>query len=100
MKKSRELLNQNEISDFLLKNKNWSLRNNGIECKLKFNKYMDSIEYINQIAIKAEELNHHPDLTVGWCNILVRFTTHDLGGPSTFDLRLAEETNTIFQSFN
>ena len=95
----RQLLNQTEISEFLHQNNLWSLKDSGIECTLEFSKYMDSIEFINKLAIKAEKLNHHPDLTVGWCKIHVRFSTHDLGGLSTFDLKMAEETNIIFQSF-
>ena len=89
MSKNRILLNQTEISDFLQQNFNWSLKNNGIERKLKFHNYMDGIEFINKLATKAEEINHHPNLTVGWCVIHVRFSTHDLGGLSTFDIIMA-----------
>ena len=95
----RRLISQTEISEFLQQKNLWSLKDSGIEKTLEFSKYMDSIEFINKLAIKAEELNHHPDLTVGWCKIHVRFSTHDLGGISTFDLKMAEETNIIFQSF-
>ena len=100
MIKDRQLLNQTEISNFLKKNNLWVLKDNGIECKFEFGNYMDGIKFINKIANKAEELNHHPDLTVGWCKIHIRFTTHDLGGISTFDLEMAELTNKIFLSFN
>ena len=58
---------------------------------------MDGIDFINKIAIKAEKLNHHPDLIVGWCKIQVRFSTHDLGGISTFDLEMAEYSDSFFE---
>ena len=100
MEENKVLLDQSKISDFLKQNNNWSLKNDGVECNLEFNNYMDSISFINKLAIKAEELNHHPDLTVGWCNIHVRFSTHDLGRLSTLDLKMAQETINIFQSFS
>jgi len=45
---------------------------------------MDSIKFINEVAVKAEELNHHPDMIVGWCEIEISFMSHDKGGV-TFD---------------
>ena len=95
MFEDRRLLSQAEIDEFLNSHSDWTFNNDGIEKELKFKYYMDSIDFINKIAIKAEELNHHPDMTVGWCNILIRFSTHDLDGLSTYNLKMAEATNNI-----
>ena len=43
----------------------WSLNNNTIKKEYIFDSYMDSIRFINLLAKKAEENNHHPDLVVG-----------------------------------
>ena len=91
----RRLLSQSEINEFLNSNENWSHKNDGIERELTFDTYMNSIDFINKIAVKAEELNHHPDMTVGWCKIQLRFSTHDLDGLSTYDLKMAEEANSL-----
>lgn len=95
MFEKRKLLTQDEINEFLKSNKSWTHKNDGIERELTFNSYMDSIDFINKIAVKAEELNHHPDMNVGWCKIHLRFSTHDLDGLSTYDLKMAEEANLI-----
>jgi len=95
MFENRRLLSQDEINEFLNSNESWTLKNDGIERELAFNSYMDSIDFINKIAVKAEELNHHPDMNVGWCKIHLRFSTHDLDGLSTYDLKMAEEANLI-----
>lgn len=97
---NRRLLNQSEINEFLNSNKSWILKDNGIERTLSFSNYMAGIEFINKLAIKAEELNHHPDLIVGWCKIQVRFSTHDLGGISSFDLEMAESSDSFFDLLN
>jgi len=95
MIENRRLLTSSEINDFLKIHLDWNQKNDGIERELNFKNYMDSINFINKIAVKAEELNHHPDLTIGWCKIHIRFSTHDLDGLSTFDLKMADETNKI-----
>lgn len=95
MLEDRRLLSRTEINEFLNSQNEWAFHNDGIERELKFDSYMDSIKFINKIAVKAEELNHHPDMIVGWCNIQIRFSTHDLDGLSTYDLKMAEATNNI-----
>ena len=61
-----------------------------------FNTYMESIHYINLLAEKAEENNHHPDLVVGWCKINMALTSHDLGGVTQLCIRVAQEAEKIF----
>ena len=78
------LLNKKQIEKNLQGLDNWFISEKVIKKKLKFNSYMDSIKFINEVATKAEELNHHPDMIVGWCEIEISFMSHDKGGV-TFD---------------
>jgi 4a-hydroxytetrahydrobiopterin dehydratase len=43
----------------------------------------------------AEEANHHPDLLVGWGYLEARLTSHDVGGVTRRDLRLAERISAL-----
>tara|TARA_X000001036_G_C20583980_1_gene767967 strand:+ start:453 stop:749 length:297 start_codon:yes stop_codon:yes gene_type:complete len=74
----------------------WSLNNNTIKKEYIFDSYMDSIRFINLLAKKAEENNHHPDLVVGWCKINMVLTSHDFGGVTQLCIRLAQEAEKIF----
>ena len=56
---------------------------------------MDSIDFITTLAKRAEEIAHHPDLAVGYCKIVVEFTSHDLGGVSEECLGMAKFINSI-----
>ena len=56
---------------------------------------MESIDFINSVAKKAEEVNHHPDLTVGYCKINIEITSHDLGGVTTGCIELAKSIESI-----
>ena len=78
------LLNKEQIEENLQGSNNWFISEKVIKKKLKFNSYMDSIRFINLIATKAEESNHHPDMIIGYCEIEISFTSHDKGGV-TFD---------------
>ena len=55
----------------------------------KFDSYMDGIEFVMQMAKLAETNNHHPDISIGWCQVDVSITSHDLGGVSTKCVNLA-----------
>ncbi|GIS72349.1 MAG: hypothetical protein CM1200mP10_19260 [Candidatus Neomarinimicrobiota bacterium] len=44
-----------------------------------FDTYMDGIGFVIRLAEKAEEVNHHPEIQVGWCTVSVSFTSHDRG---------------------
>ena len=34
-------------------------------------------------------MNHHPDIDIRWNKVRIALTTHDAGGLTTFDTRLA-----------
>ena len=65
-----------------------------ISKEIRFKSYMDSIDMINLIAEEAERVNHHPDLKVGYCNIVVDFTSHDLGGVTKGCIQMAKYIDT------
>ncbi len=56
---------------------------------------MDGIAFVNQLAKIAEENNHHPDLTIGWCKVGVTYTSHDQGGVTKECLMMAKFTDEI-----
>ena len=55
----------------------------------EFQNFIAAFGWMSQIAIHAEKLNHHPE----WFNVYKRvnvvLTTHDLGGVSELDVKLA-----------
>ena len=73
----------------------WIFKNNTITKEYTFDKYMDSIDFINKIAIEAEELNHHPDINLGCCRVIVSFTSHDEGGVTKKCVTMAKNLENI-----
>lgn len=89
-----ELLSDKDIKSELKGLNDWSYDGVKISKQIRFKNYMDSIDMIYLIAKKAEELNHHPDMKVGYCNIVVDFTSHDLGGVTKGCIQMAKYINT------
>ena len=56
---------------------------------------MDGIKFVNKIAELAENKNHHPDIQIGWCNVEISITSHDLGGVTNQCVELANEIELI-----
>jgi 4a-hydroxytetrahydrobiopterin dehydratase len=50
-------------------------------------------ELADQIGRLAEEAGHHPDLLLGWGYLEVRLSSHDVGGITRRDLRLARQVS-------
>ena len=84
------LLNNEQINDELNNMDGWVYKDNKISKSYHFESYMDGINFVNILAKKAEELNHHPDLNVGWCEVSVSFTSHDKGGVTSDCVQMAK----------
>jgi 4a-hydroxytetrahydrobiopterin dehydratase len=56
----------------------------------KFKSFSEAWGFMARVALAAEKLNHHPE----WCNVYNRveitLTTHDCGGLSDLDVKLAK----------
>lgn len=57
---------------------------------IEFADFPTAVEFINQIAPRCEELDHHPDLALRWRWVDVELSTHSAGGVTELDLTLAE----------
>jgi 4a-hydroxytetrahydrobiopterin dehydratase len=53
------------------------------------------IEFADRIAAAADEMNHHPDLTITYPRVHVLLTTHDADGLSANDVALARAISKI-----
>ncbi|MBL7998758.1 MAG: 4a-hydroxytetrahydrobiopterin dehydratase [Candidatus Kapabacteria bacterium] len=55
-----------------------------------------AVGLINAIAICAETADHHPDILLyGWNKLRITLTTHDSGGLTENDFRLAKNIDAV-----
>ena len=51
--------------------------------------------FVARVAEVADAANHHPDVVLRWGQVTVTTTSHDAGGVTERDLRLAEVINAL-----
>ena len=56
----------------------------------KFKSFVDAWGFMSKAAIQAEKMNHHPEWFNVYNRVEVTLTTHDAGGVSALDVKLAE----------
>ena len=56
---------------------------------------MQGIRFLNQVARLAEGMNHHPDISIRYNRVRLSLTTHDEGGLTVKDFKLARKINRL-----
>ena len=72
-------MNLGEITAKLEELSNWGLNNNMITKQFEFQNFSEALNFVNQIGAIAEELNHHPDITIRYNIVTLTLTTHSSG---------------------
>jgi 4a-hydroxytetrahydrobiopterin dehydratase len=89
-------LTEEEIEAALADLPEWTVENGRLATTRKLVTFVDAIEFVREIAVVAEELNHHPDIDIRWRTVHVAVCTHDAGNHITkFDVRLAKRVDAL-----
>ena len=67
----------------------WSIRSGALYKRWNHQDCASALHFAEQIGVCAEELNHHPDLTLGWGYVTVSLMTHDASQITALDFALA-----------
>jgi 4a-hydroxytetrahydrobiopterin dehydratase len=84
-----ELLSDEEIVGRLERLEGWE--RDGEEIRKTFDRgdFVGSVEFVKALVEPAEEMGHHPDLSISWSKVEVTITTHSEGGLTENDFELA-----------
>lgn len=69
---------------------NWIEENGSLVRTIKTPDFMTAFRLVSAVVGPAEALSHHPDLAFGWGYVRIALTTHDAGGITELDHRLAQ----------
>jgi 4a-hydroxytetrahydrobiopterin dehydratase len=92
-------LTTKQISLHLKALPHWSKRAQTIRRTFKFEGFLESIDFVNRIARKAQKSNHHPDIDIRFDQVTLTLTTHDEGGITEKDFSLARQCDEVFSRF-
>lgn len=89
------LLKQSDIEYFVNNlNENscciWRIVEGKLHVSLKFQDFTHAFSFMSAIALQAEKLNHHPDWSNAYDRVEIYLVTHDAGGLTELDFKLAK----------
>ena len=87
------VFSQSDIDLALQKLPGWARRDQAIERVFQFADFAGAIGFVNRVAVAAEAANHHPDITINYNKVTLTLISHDSGGVTQRDIRMAEKIN-------
>ncbi|MBO9398037.1 4a-hydroxytetrahydrobiopterin dehydratase [Shimia sp. R9_2] len=75
----------------------WTLdtERDALEKSFKFDNFVEAFGWMTRAAIWAEKWNHHPEWFNVYSRVEVVLTTHDVGGISALDAKLARKMDSL-----
>ncbi|MGM0604319.1 MAG: 4a-hydroxytetrahydrobiopterin dehydratase [Halobacteriota archaeon] len=67
----------------------WTREDEAIVRTYEFDDYLEGVAFAGAIGEIADEQFHHPEITIGYKRVEVRLTSHEAGGITADDLKLA-----------
>jgi 4a-hydroxytetrahydrobiopterin dehydratase len=67
----------------------WERDGDEIVRTYEFDDYLDGVTFAMAVGEVAEEEFHHPEIVIGYQTVEVRLTSHEEGGITDKDIRLA-----------
>lgn len=93
-------LSDQDITNSLVERDGWEKVNNrdAISKTFQFKNFSQAFGWITRVALQAETMNHHPEWFNVWNRVEVTLATHDAGGVTELDLKLAAAMDKLISS--
>ncbi len=74
----------------------WELvEDHHLEKEFRFKNFQEALDFVNKVGQLAEELNHHPDICLGWGYAEVAIFTHSAEGLTEADFVFAARVDRL-----
>lgn len=91
-------LNKAEIEERMPEIPGWRVQDSSLRKVYEFKDFSGSVNFIKQIEPHANSANHHPDLCINYNRVEVTLSTHDEGGITDKDFKMAKKIDEIYSS--
>ncbi|MGA9567026.1 MAG: 4a-hydroxytetrahydrobiopterin dehydratase [Candidatus Korobacteraceae bacterium] len=89
------VLSPSEIDQALRNLPGWTKNGQAIVRVFQFDNFLQAMEFVNRIAVAAEAANHHPDILINYNQVTLTLVSHDSGGVTQRDIRMAGKINEV-----
>jgi 4a-hydroxytetrahydrobiopterin dehydratase len=84
------ILGKDELREKLNLLPDWKEENGEIIRHVQFPDFVAAMDFVNEVAGKAEAAGHHPDIDIRYNKVRLALVSHDAGGLTQRDFDLAE----------
>ncbi len=92
------LIDNNQLTDFKVKNPSWTIYNKAIKKVFEFNNFIEAFSFMTKVALLSEKIDHHPNWQNTYNKVTIELTTHDIGGITTNDIKLAKAIDQLINT--
>jgi 4a-hydroxytetrahydrobiopterin dehydratase len=92
------VLTDAEIQQALDSLKGWQRNGKAIQRVFRFPDFKMAMQFVNKVAEAAEQANHHPDIDIRYNTVTMALVSHDSGGVTQRDVRMAGVIDRIGES--
>ncbi len=73
----------------------WVEVDGALQRTFELGSFREALAFVNRVGELAEAEHHHPDITLSYKTVTLRWTTHSAGGITDRDRELAAKTNEL-----
>lgn len=73
----------------------WRRDSDALRARFATGDFVTGVRLIQRIAEEAERANHHPDVDLRYPHVDILLTSHDVGGVTARDVRLARAISAL-----
>ena len=88
-------LSQEDIDEELKSLQGWSVVNEKLHKEFQFDNFNQAFGFMTRSAMEIEKMNHHPEWFNVYNKLKVDLMTHDAGGITENDIKLAKILNSL-----
>lgn len=89
------LLSSEAVQEKLKQVEGWKLDGKEIVRDYSFPDFVQALQFVNAVGEKAEAAGHHPDIDIRYNKVKLALISHDSGGLTERDFRMAQAINGI-----
>jgi len=90
-------LDDGEIRERLIDLPEWTIADGKLHRRFEFADFNRAFSFMTSLALVAEVMNHHPDWSNVYNRVVINLETHDAGGITELDFKLAAAADKLFR---
>ena len=95
-------LSESQVKARLKHLEGWEADNSGamMQKEFRFEDFVAAMDFLNRVGEKAEDLQHHPDMCISYNSVVCMLTTHEKGGLTEADFKMANRIESVYETVN